>query len=74
MDSGVMDLSDMVAALRAENARIRAAASHVIDKSSFCTQEEFADLGRAISSLRRELDKMAPSLIPVKKAKKSTRH
>jgi len=73
MDSGVLDLCDLVTALRAECARIRAAAEHVVDKSSFCTQEDLADLGRAISSLRRELDKMAPSLIPHKK-KSRRRH
>jgi hypothetical protein len=73
MDALVMELSDMVAALRAECARILAAAEHVVDKSSFCTQEDLADLGRAVSSLRRELDKMAPSLIPHKK-KSGRRH
>jgi uncharacterized small protein (DUF1192 family) len=33
MDTLVMELSDRVAALEAENKRIRAAASHAVDKS-----------------------------------------
>jgi hypothetical protein len=62
MDSGVMDLCDQVAALKAECARIRAAASHVLDKSSFSNQEELADLGKALRKLQIELDRFAPSM------------
>jgi hypothetical protein len=64
MDELVMELSDMVAALRAECARLRAAAQHVLDKSCFSNAEELADLGKAISKLQRELDRFAPSMGP----------
>ena len=40
MDELVMELSDRVAALSAENKRLRAAASHAVDKSFFSTMEE----------------------------------
>jgi hypothetical protein len=62
MDSGVMDLCDEIEALKAECRRIRAAASHVVDKSSFSNQEELADLGKAIRKLQIELDRFAPSM------------
>jgi hypothetical protein len=64
MDSGILDLCDLVTALKAENRRLRAAASHVMDKSSFSNQEELAELGKALSSLQRELDRFAPSMGP----------
>jgi len=63
MDSGVMDLCDEIEALKAEIRRIRAAASHVIDKSCFSNQEELADLGKAIRKLQIELDRFAPSKV-----------
>jgi len=62
MNSGVMDLCDEIEALKAEITRIRAAASHVVDKSSFSNQEELADLGKAIRKLEIELDRFAPSM------------
>jgi hypothetical protein len=62
MDSGVLDLCDEIQALKAECRRIRAAASHVIDKSSFSNQEELADLGKALRKLQIELDRFAPSM------------
>jgi hypothetical protein len=62
MDSGVLDLCDEIQALKAECRRIRAAASHVVDKSSFSNQEELADLGKAIRKLQIELDRFAPSM------------
>jgi len=87
MDALVMELSDKSAALKksvealvAEIKRIRAASQHVIDKSSFSSQEDVADLGKAIRHLQIELDKFAPSKDPVvvgvigRKAKNSTRH
>lgn len=64
MDEFVMELSDMVAALKAEIKRLRAAAKHVLDKSCFSNAEELAELGKAISSLQRELDRFAPSMGP----------
>ena len=57
-----MDLVDEIEALRAENRRIRAAASHVIDKSCFSNQEELAELGKALRKLQIELDRFAPSM------------
>lgn len=63
MDAGVMDLCDEIEALKAEIRRIRAAASHVIDKSCFSNQEELADLGKAIRKLQIELDRFAPSKV-----------
>jgi hypothetical protein len=63
MDSGVMDLCDEINALKAECRRIRAAASHVIDKSAFSNQEELADLGKAVRKLQIELDRFAPSMV-----------
>ena len=62
MDSGLLDLCDEIQALKAECRRIRAAASHVVDKSSFSNQEELADLGKAIRKLQIELDRFAPSM------------
>jgi hypothetical protein len=62
MDSGVLDLCDEIQALKAECRRIRAAASHVVDKSSFSNQEELADLGKAVRKLQIELDRFAPSM------------
>jgi hypothetical protein len=62
MDSGVMDLCDQVAALKAECGRIRAAAGHVIDKSCFSSQEELAEFGKALRKLQIELDRFAPSM------------
>ncbi len=70
MDALVMELSDLVVALRAENKRLRAAASHVIDKSHFTDTEDLMDLDRAFRSLQRELDRIAPSMAPTKKAKR----
>jgi hypothetical protein len=64
MDELVMELSDRVAALEAENKRLRAAASHVLDKSSFCNQEELAELGKAFRKLQMELDRFSPSQDP----------
>ena len=61
MDALIMELSDQVEALNAEIRRIRAAAQHVLDKSAFYNQEQLEDLGRALRSLQRELDKVAPS-------------
>jgi hypothetical protein len=63
MDSGVLDLCDEIQALKAECRRIRAAASHVVDKSSFSNQEELADLGKAVRKLQIELDRFAPSMV-----------
>lgn len=63
MDAGVMDLCDEIEALKAEIRRIRAAASHVIDKSCFSNQEELADLGKALRKLQIELDRFAPSKV-----------
>jgi hypothetical protein len=63
MDAGVMDLCDEIEALKAEIRRIRAAASHVIDKSSFSNQEELADFGKALRKLQIELDRFAPSKV-----------
>ena len=87
MDALVMELSDQAAAMKksvevlvAEIKRIRAASQHVIDKSSFSSQEDLADLGKAIRHLQIELDKFAPSKdrvvvgVIATKAKKSTRH
>jgi hypothetical protein len=71
MDELVMELSDRVAALTAENKRLRAAASHVLDKSSFCNQQELAELGKAFRKLQMELDRFAPSMTG--KAKKAGR-
>jgi hypothetical protein len=62
MDSGVLDLCDEIQALKAECRRIRAAASHVVDKSSFSNQEELAELGKAVRKLQIELDRFAPSM------------
>jgi len=63
MDSGVMDLCDEIQALKAECRRIRAAAGHVIDKSSFSNQEELAEFGKALRKLQIELDRFAPSMV-----------
>jgi len=63
MDAVVMDLCDEIEALKAEIRRIRAAASHVIDKSCFSNQEEHADLGKALRKLQIELDRFAPSKV-----------
>jgi len=71
MDELVMELSDRVAAMEAENKRLRAAASHVLDKSSFCNQKELAELGKAFRKLQMELARFAPSMTG--KAKKSWR-
>jgi hypothetical protein len=73
MDSGVLDLCDLVTALKAENRRLRAAASHVMDKSSFCNPQELAELGKALSSLQRELDRVAPSMGLSPSIKRKTR-
>lgn len=80
MDALVSELSDQVAEMKdlhvgllAEIRRIRAAAQHVLDKSAFANAEELEDLGRALRKLQMELDRFAPSSIPVKKAKKTTR-
>lgn len=62
MDSGVMDLCDEINALKAEIRRIRAAASHVVDKSFFTTSEDLDALGKAIRKLEIELDRFAPSM------------
>lgn len=68
MDSGVMDLCDEIEALKAEIRRIRAAASHVIDKLHFSTSEDSSVdedakiLGKAIRKLEIELDRFAPSM------------
>ena len=64
MDSGILDLIDLVTALKAEIKRLRATAQHVLDKSCFSNAEELADLGKAISKLQRELDRVAPSMGP----------
>ena len=61
MDSGVLDLCDEIQALKAECRRIRAAASHVLDKSSFSNQEELAEFGKALRKLQIELDRFSPS-------------
>lgn len=72
MDSGVMDLCDEIEALKAECRRIRAAASHVLDKSAFFNQEELADFGKALRKLQIELDRFAPSMALDAPRKKST--
>ena len=81
MDALVAELSDQLAEMKdlhagllAEIRRIRAAAQHVLDKSSFEDAEQLEDLGRALRKLQIELDRFAPSSILLKKAKKSTRH
>lgn len=81
MDALVAELSDQLAEMKdlhagllAEIRRIRAAAQHVLDKSSFYNAEQLEDLGRALRKLQIELDRFAPSSILLKKAKKSTRH
>ena len=74
MDAGVMDLCDEIEALKAEIRRIRAAASHVIDKSVFTTSEELDVLGKAIRKLEIELDRFAPSMaLNASKAKRRLR-
>ena len=74
MDALVMELSDLVSALRAEVRRLRAAAGHVLDKSSFNSSEELAELGGARRKLQIELDRFAPSMTPEPpKARKSSR-
>jgi hypothetical protein len=74
MDSGIQDLVDLVSALRAEVRRLRAAAGHVLDKSSFNSSEELAELGGAMRKLQIELDRFAPSMTPeASKARKSSR-
>jgi hypothetical protein len=74
MDALVMELSDLVSALRAEVRRLRAAAGHVLDKSSFNNSEELAELGGAMRKLQIELDRFAPSMTPEPpKARKSHR-
>ena len=64
MDALVMELSDMVYALRREIKRLRDAAKHVINTSSFNNSEELAELGKAIRKLQIELDHFAPSMGP----------
>ena len=74
MDALVMELNDMVEALRAENRRLRGAAQHVIDKSHFTDTEDLMDLDRALRSLQRELDRIAPSMAPKSKKAAGRRH
>jgi formate-dependent phosphoribosylglycinamide formyltransferase (GAR transformylase) len=63
MDAWVLDLCDEIEALKAEIRRIRAAASHVIDKSCESSKEDFPDLGKALRKLQIELDRFAPSKV-----------
>jgi hypothetical protein len=63
MDSGVLDLCDEIQALKAECRRIRAAASHVVDKSCESSKEDFPELGKAVRKLQIELDRFAPSMV-----------
>jgi hypothetical protein len=62
MDELVMELSDRVAALTAENKRIRAAASHAVDKSFFSSMEEAEELTKALRKLEIELSRFSPSM------------
>jgi hypothetical protein len=62
MDTSVLDLCDLVTALKAENRRIRAAASHAVDKSCESSKEDFPELGRALRKLEIELERFAPSM------------
>ena len=64
MDTLVMELSDRVAALEAENKRIRAAASHAVDKSFFSSMEEAEELTKALRKLEIELERFSPSMAP----------
>jgi len=69
MDELVMELSDRVAALTAENKRLRAAATHVLHKdvlhdASFTNSEDLEELGAAIRKLQIELERFAPSQDP----------
>ena len=75
MDSGVMDLCDEIEALKAEIRRLRAAASHVVDKSFIlmgCETGELGELRKATRKLVIELDKFAPSMALNAPRKKST--
>ena len=78
MDSGVMDLCDEITALKAEIRRLRrlrAAASHVVDKSFIlmgCETGELGELRKATRKLVIELDKFAPSMALNAPRKKST--
>ena len=69
MDLSIAQLSDELAAYRAEIKRIRAAAQRVLDASNFDSTEDLMNFDRELRSLQRELDRISPSglLSPAKK-------